>query len=449
MFPVELAEEDLYMTNGEQFLPCFSSTSFVLEHGVEFANHLGITHEDFCFLANSSAVRPQSHFVSSQSHSLPDTGRHDRRHEGRDEENDERSHDRTDSRDGKVFGGDCDRECEEGKIKGQGVQDGVRSYPSDGTRCPRPPSSQDNLAVFQPACSREGLKSLGPVGTVRKVRIEDGVHPGCRGTGAINQDRVDPERARTVAQVEDRWPRGTRHDKPHGQVDDHHCGQGEGIVEPQAESKGQSSCQESTSNFHAGGRQQRRGCEECGNFQRGDGEEGEEEGPLGGRGVKEVTGAQQGRQRNVHHDVSHNDDLLAEEVHERCMSTEELKLLRECADDFNHDAILAKLQDATSSTMWEVCCRVNSGLANECMKSGMTALRKTLETGYDLEKESTVDRLKKDRKNENPSRAWFSLKCTEWTNIQNINQRTSAQIELLRKKEAEVKKDGSKWASCD
>ena len=84
---------------------------------------------------------------------------------------------------------------------------------------------------------------------------------------------------------------------------------------------------------------------------------------------------------------------------------------------------------------------MNSELANECQRTGIRASRKTLENGYDLEKEATVNRLKAEMRAETPpKRGWFSLKCTEWTNIQNINQRTPQQIEALRRRRQRARK---------
>ena len=64
----------------------------------------------------------------------------------------------------------------------------------------------------------------------------------------------------------------------------------------------------------------------------------------------------------------------------------------------------------------------------------MKAERKTLETGYDIGKVETTMKLKSEMRKSMPKRMWFSLRCTAYTSIQNINQRTPDQIEKLRKK---------------
>ena len=83
---------------------------------------------------------------------------------------------------------------------------------------------------------------------------------------------------------------------------------------------------------------------------------------------------------------------------------------------------------------------MTSLLTLSCQSKGMTALRKTLDNGYDMEKETVVERLKKDMRRECRHRGWFSLKCTEWTSIQNLNQRTEQQIFILKKRRQKARK---------
>eukprot|EP00435_Cladocopium_sp_Y103_P049949 s497_g15.t1 len=125
----------------------------------------------------------------------------------------------------------------------------------------------------------------------------------------------------------------------------------------------------------------------------------------------------------------------------RAVRQDESQFLHRAADEFNVEATLASMQDFDPlRTVWEVCCRPDSSLTNECIRQGLRATRKSIQNGYDLEKTSTVKNLKQEMKEEKPGRCWLSLKCTEWTNIQNINQRTLAQVEALKRRRARARK---------
>ena len=79
-----------------------------------------------------------------------------------------------------------------------------------------------------------------------------------------------------------------------------------------------------------------------------------------------------------------------------------------------------------------------------CQRSAMTRdsmpSEKQLRMAMNLEKESTVSRLKDELRRERPKKIWCSLKCTEWTNIQNLNQKTENQRQALRRKRKRAKK---------
>ena len=85
-------------------------------------------------------------------------------------------------------------------------------------------------------------------------------------------------------------------------------------------------------------------------------------------------------------------------------------------------------------SIWELCCSPNSTLTSACLRLKLSALRKTIEAGYDFEKGETKDYLIQDYGRERPKKIWLSLRCTEWSNIQNLNQRDWKQQEALRKK---------------
>lgn len=114
---------------------------------------------------------------------------------------------------------------------------------------------------------------------------------------------------------------------------------------------------------------------------------------------------------------------------------------KEASKQFNLGALLSSLQDCSQPhTMWEICCRIDSTLATACQKAGIQAARKTLETGYDILKPEVISQLKEDFHREKPDRLWWSLKCCEWSNIQNINQRTESQRQNLRRRRMKVRR---------
>lgn len=117
----------------------------------------------------------------------------------------------------------------------------------------------------------------------------------------------------------------------------------------------------------------------------------------------------------------------------------EQRQLREAAPEFNVGAILASLQDVQPLMIWGECCHTSSELTKACLSLGLAAKRKNLESGYDIEKEVTIARLLDDQRAEKPKRSWWSLKCTPWTSIQNLNARTP-QAESLRKKRQKARR---------
>ena len=139
--------------------------------------------------------------------------------------------------------------------------------------------------------------------------------------------------------------------------------------------------------------------------------------------------------------MHHDEDEAGQDARERPLEGVEKMWLAEAAKEFNFGAILASMQDCSGPPMiWEVCCRLESTLANECQRLGIAAIRKTIENGYDVEKGQTIVRLLDEARRERPKRTWWSLKCAPWTNIQNINQRTEEQVEALRKKRQKGRK---------
>ncbi|CAK9012313.1 Cytoplasmic dynein 1 heavy chain 1 [Durusdinium trenchii] len=142
------------------------------------------------------------------------------------------------------------------------------------------------------------------------------------------------------------------------------------------------------------------------------------------------------------HDMHHDgDEEAGEDARHRALESAERQKLLKAAEEFNVGAFLASLQDCGKPfVIWEVCCHPESALTNSCRSMGLTAWRKTLEDHYDIEKDTTRVRLLQDQVVEKPKRTWWSLKCTPWTNIQNINQRNESQIEMLKKKRRKARR---------
>ena len=84
--------------------------------------------------------------------------------------------------------------------------------------------------------------------------------------------------------------------------------------------------------------------------------------------------------------------------------------------------------------IWELRCSPNSALTSACLRLKLPAPPKTIEAGYHFEKGERKNYLIQDYDNERPKKIWLSLRCTEWSNIQNLNQRDWKQQEALRKK---------------
>ncbi|CAK9056929.1 unnamed protein product [Durusdinium trenchii] len=99
---------------------------------------------------------------------------------------------------------------------------------------------------------------------------------------------------------------------------------------------------------------------------------------------------------------------------------------------FSIEQQLRSLQEQRFS-LWEMCCSPNSTLSNEVIRNGLKAQRWTIEEGFDLEKPECVAEAINALKRDCPTKIWASLRCTPWTSIQHINQRTPQQVNNLRR----------------
>ena len=331
--------------------------------------------------------------------------------------------------------------CRESEDQGQeqGLQDSVRR---DSNLWPRSEGSQDvirDVALLQPACTSSGEQPLRPMERMQCVRGTDVIYPsqGCSRTN--HPCGSSPECDGGLASPALGGVPVPRVDVAHREGYDHDCGERKDLGEERSECQGQDKGQGESSHSAPWGSSRNRGLrlKQRVRFQHGDcrGECEEGEGRQGGQG--EVIGREgQSTVEAMDLDHVHNEhpDILRDEC-VRNLRQDESRMLLHAANEFMVESTITNLQDFDPlCTVWEVCCRPDSSLTQECIRQGLHAHRKSIENGYDLERASTVKLLKEDMKVEKPGRNWFSLRCTEWSNIQNINQRTPQQVEMLKRR---------------
>eukprot|EP00434_Breviolum_minutum_P028248 symbB.v1.2.024989.t1/scaffold2394.1/size82379/5 len=402
------------------------SDDLLEEEVQQFADHFNISEGEVAFLLNRSSCE-QVQAPTGRRVRFADL-EDERPVEGRDEEDDERS-------DGRTAQGDVrgDRRKQQwlSSSKGQSfsqeedTEDPVRLYKSDWGRPSRPKKREDNLAVlWRSQGGGNGQQQVGPLDGVCKMCTPGSVRTGSGSTCSIHEARSSHERARSFAQPEDsRLDRGGCHGTS-GEGFDRGGEQTKDPVRQEEDPRGSKSI--SKDGINAWEEEEERPKEWGGDgrdFGRGE---------LLGGGI--ATGEEVMPLPGAQHDMHHEDDAGIDARHRRLKGAEKMQLLR-AAEEFNGGAILASLHEVGNPmTVWEVCCRSISTLSEECKRLGLTAIRKNLENGIDIEKEPTIVRLLEDQEKEKPYRAWWSLRCTEWSSIQNLNQRSQQQIEALRKK---------------
>lgn len=94
----------------------------------------------------------------------------------------------------------------------------------------------------------------------------------------------------------------------------------------------------------------------------------------------------------------------------------------------------ASESEDSQAPVWEMCCAVDSRLARECRKEGLTAQRLTLETGFDFSRSHASKKAISRGRKRPPTRAWCSPPCTAWSSLQNFNQKTAKQKRALKRK---------------
>ena len=104
--------------------------------------------------------------------------------------------------------------------------------------------------------------------------------------------------------------------------------------------------------------------------------------------------------------------------------------------EFNAHACLRSLKEKVDSMrvwVWEICCGSSSTLTAECLQQGYSAERFSLHNLYHIDKKEIVENMISQVPTKRPTQLWGTLRCTPWTNIQNLNQKTPGQCERLRR----------------
>ncbi len=405
------------------------SDDLLEEEVQQVADHFDISEGEVAFLLNRSTCEQVQVPTGRRVH-FEDQHGHERPMEGRDEEDDEGGHGRAASGDGgwsrqqwlSTKGQSCKQE--------ENPEDSVRFNPGNRGRPSRSKEREDNLAMLWGSRrSGGGKQQVGPLDRVHEVCPQSQLRASGGRPSSNHEERPSHECAGGPSQVEDggldtrgcdgtggegSYRGGEQAKDPVRQEDFHQ--EGTGAIE--GDSKEEEPRFREDDGRHYEGWNSRRDFGHRVLLDGGHTTTEEEVMPLSG----------------AQHDMHHEDHAGTDARHRRLKGAERMQLMR-AAEEFNGGAILASLHEVGNPmTIWEVCCRSVSSLTEECKRLGLTAFRKNLENGIDIEKEPTVVRLLEDQVKEKPKRTWWSLRCTEWSAIQNLNQRSQQQIEALRKK---------------
>ena len=118
------------------------------------------------------------------------------------------------------------------------------------------------------------------------------------------------------------------------------------------------------------------------------------------------------------------------------------------SDDTGKPEVLDRRQGGSGQTLrhgsgaaglliWEVCCSPMSLITAAALLLGMSAERKTLETGLDARCHAHGRKACDDAKRRGVNRVWLALPCTAWSCMQNLNRRSRKQVRKLEKKRRE------------
>ena len=354
----------------------------------------------------------------------------------------------------------------------------VRRHQEDGWRRERPSQGARSVAVLRPPRTHAWGKSLRPVERVREVWLPDGVH-----TSSWSTRRVDPHESaherdrgsRTPPPIRperfrDRGQAGQEHDRHRGQGEAAHRGT-EGRHWGRAEGEGQDSTGGTKEEerpgglgrLHPGGRRAER-AESSPEERSLQGVKHEApEGAIAPKGAKEeqaeevnqtdymktepippMEGSPAGAGEGTESDAGEpsgeasatTDDPELEWMEKASNITYDLRnqLMKAC-EEFNVSSILAALQPLD---VWEVACRTGTSFGGAGGLRGATVHCKTLDRGYDVNKEADIKTMRKECLASPPWRLWLSPACVL---PKEENDRNVPNYEAnLRKKRLKVRK---------
>ena len=300
-------------------------------------------------------------------------------------------------------------------------QDRVRRDPKSRSGSSGPKGFKDSMAMLWNPQSNFQRQQVWKVGGMQSVCSQAVVCSSNQCASPKHPHGPTTERGGSIGPTEERWlePRGTEF-KP-GESNDNDCGQG--VPATEAEEEGRQWLQ---------GEGSEEGFGEGNSRSRGGGKLRWSRELHGGVNSKGET-KQEGEGSCFLGEAGLSRDGFAD--YEMVLDGPTCQRLLAATTEFNCGIIMGAMLDSFRPfRLWEVCCRADSSLSQACQKVGMEIERKTLSTGYDLNRNECIDVLVTEALSNPPDRAWFSLMCTAVTFIQNINQRNQRQIDDLRKK---------------
>ena len=394
--------------------------------------HLGVNSSDLSFLLSKS--RSSNSTSSTSSQPLPgflsDGGP---LHAG----SDRRGHQADDQGDrarSRARGGAGDKRAQEQEQEGANAR--IRYNQNHEGRERRPQNAGDSMAMLQPTCGEEWRQSVRRLESMRPMRCASDLHTqgGCAGEQQAKRVTSAGHCCAGAPASTGRCARGHGWQACAQSDQDHRAG---------VRAEGSQDGQEEAGLLGQGPRgslEQRRNEEEASasssrcrdRLVRGIGDgHGDGDNTLACEGTEAARDPEEGSRPDWPGD-GQQDGEECRPVSEQLLRSIE-RSLRLPVFQGPAQSLVAVRQETDPISLWEVCCGTNSTLTQEVTRNGFRAERVSLQTGFDLEKRSDVQKLIGSIPEKKPRKIWASPRCTPWTNSQNLNQRTPAQIESLRR----------------
>ena len=144
----------------------------------------------------------------------------------------------------------------------------------------------------------------------------------------------------------------------------------------------------------------------------------------------------------------------------RSLTHAKAQALHECGKCIIPDAWEALISNGQDQKLFlvEIACSQDSALSEEVQKQGLTAARLSIWNDHDLSTGEGVRRCVKFIEKHRPRYVWISTECGAFSPMQNCNQRNPEQIETLKRKQNEARKqhigglviaDAARHLGCD